>query len=40
MALPTKSVLREYKTLVPKMHQDAPNNAQATNNLKLLYDKL
>ncbi len=38
MVLPTKSVLREYKTLVPKMHQEAPTNAQATNNLKLLCD--
>jgi hypothetical protein len=38
MVLPTKSVLMEYKTLVPKMHQDAATNAQATNNLKLLCD--
>jgi hypothetical protein len=36
MVLPTKSVLREYKTLVLKMHEDALTNAQATNNLKLL----
>jgi hypothetical protein len=38
MVLPTKSVLREYKSLVPKMHQEAPANAQVTNNLKLLCD--
>jgi hypothetical protein len=38
MVLLIKSVLRAYKALVLKMHQDAPTKAQATNNLKLLCD--
>jgi len=38
MVLPTKNVLRAYKTLIPKMHQDALINAEATNNLKLSCD--
>jgi hypothetical protein len=38
MLNPLKHVLREYKSLVVKMHMDAPKNKLVTKKLNMFYD--